>query len=157
MRNFMAISIISVFALFCFVGIMFSGCNSSDTGPSEESELAGKIGQSHTHELVERRPAPLDGDLHAYLAVVEGKMDQLKVKHVKLLDRIQRAGLEAKPQAVFATILDDLKKKREKVQTQIELLKSANGKDWATFQMGMNLALEELAHSYDWALSQFAG
>lgn len=146
-----------VSALFCMVWLMVSGCNTSEPGPSDESGLAGKEMQSEDKKVTETTQAPMEEDLNTFLKGVEGKMEQLKVKHVNLINRVQQAGLRTKPQTTFDATLDDLKKKREDVQIQIEALKTGKKKDWTALQLGMNLALEGLAHSYDTALAQFAG
>lgn len=152
MNNSMAVRV-----LFCIAILGVAGCNTSEPGPSDESGLAGKEVQSEDKEVAETSQAPMEEDLNTFLEGVEGKMDQLKVKHVKLVNRVQQAGLKTKPQTTFYATLDDLKKKREDVQIQIEALKTGKKKDWTALQLGMNLALESLAHSYDTALAQFAG
>jgi len=53
--------------------------------------------------------------------------------------------------------LDDLIRKGQALQRQIEALKAAKGKDWLTLRPGINAALEELSQSYDKALAKFAG
>ena len=147
----------AVYVLFCVVWLMASGCNSSEPGPSDESGLAGKEVQSRDNEVVETIAAPLEENISAFLSFVEDRMDLLKVKHVKLANRIQQAGLNSESLVAFSATLDDLKKKRGEVQTQMKALKTANEKDRASLQLGMNLALEELAYSYDITLAQFSG
>ena len=140
--------------LFSLVCVMVAGC-----GVSEESQLAGKELPLSDKEVVETNQVPLEDDFNfnEYVKSVEGQLGYLEDIHVKLADRVRKAGLEPETQTTFNTTLDALKMKREVVHTQIEALKRGNKKNWTARQLGMDVALEHLAHSYDEALAQFAG
>lgn len=137
--------------------LMVAGCGTSESGPSDESSLAGEERPSGSNEVVETIRAPFEVDPKDYVKTVEGKLGQLQYKHIKLVDRVQHAGLESESQAAFDTNLDALTRKGKEVSRQIEALKTGKGKDLHALQLGMNLALEDLAHSYETALAQFSG
>jgi hypothetical protein len=137
--------------------LMVAGCDTSESGPSDESSLAGEDRPLKSNEVGETIRAPFEVDLKDYVKTVEAKLGQLQYKHIKLVDRIQPAELESESQTAFDTNLETLTRKREEISREIKALKTGKGKDLHALQLGMNLALEDLAHLYETALAQFSG
>ena len=102
-------------------------------------------------------PGPPEKTRHEYSKFAEGKMGQMLDKHARLAVQIQQRGLEFERRTALDTTLDDLAKKREAIQRQIDELKAAKGQGWWALQFRMNQSLEELAQSYNRAFAQFAG
>ncbi|MDT7042201.1 hypothetical protein [Candidatus Nitronereus thalassa] len=146
--------------VYMFVGmicLIAPGCNTSESEPSDESSSAEKGTALKNQEIVDTRHAPVEEDLNGYVKTVESQLDQLHVKHVNLVARVQQMKLQSEPRAAFNTTLDELIKKRKEVHIHIEALKTAKRKDWSALQLGMNHELEDLSRLYDTALAQFAG
>ena len=119
-------------ALVGMVAMMVVGCGNFGSSPQEETRVE-------------------------YSKYAEGKLGQLLDTHAKFVVQVQQRGLGSERQAALDATLDDLTKKGEAVQRQIEALKASKGQDWLALQFHMNQALQELAQSYDKALAQFAG
>ena len=144
------------------VWIIVAGCGSSESGSTEEYQLAGKEIQSEENDnkdrkIVEQAPVPLTGDRNEYFKIIEDKRGQILDKHARLVTQIQQAGDRSESLPALDVSLDDLIQKTEEVHRQIEVLKAAKGRDWLALQSDMNRALEELGRSYDKALAQFGG
>jgi len=95
--------------------------------------------------------------LTTYLKGVDDKLVQLKDKHAKLVEQVQKDGSGAEPTVALNAILGELKKKGEELQFQIEAMKSAKGEDQLALQTGMDQTLKELTQSYEKALAEFLG
>jgi hypothetical protein len=139
------------------VCMMVFGCSNSELGTSPESQLTGEDTPLESHAVVEAQQALAGETLTTYLKGVDDKLGQLKDKHAKLVDHVQKDGSGTEPTLALNAILGELKKKGEELQFQIEAMKSAKGEDQLALQTGMDKALADLAQSYDDALAQFAG
>jgi hypothetical protein len=151
MKNFMLLNVVGG-----IVWLTVAGCSASDSGPVEESQLAGKEVSSGTSDIVATVAAPQEGDMNEYFRVVEGKFDQLKEKHAKLTEQVGQKGSDAETPSALDKALEDLTQKGREVQKQIETLKTAKGNEWIALQPDMNRALDELTQSYDAALARFS-
>jgi len=143
-----------------FVGIAFMmviGCSNSEFSSAPESQLAVTDTLLSEKDVVENIQAPLGQNLTMYLQGVEDKLGKLKDKHAKLANHVPEAGPGSKSRVTLDATLVELTKKGEEFQFQIEVLKSAKGKDQPALQTGMDKTLADLDQSYDKALAQFAG
>ncbi|MEX0829120.1 MAG: hypothetical protein WD032_02655 [Nitrospirales bacterium] len=143
-----------VVGMVCLLGV---GCSNADPGSTSESQVTGKDMALDNNAVSETEQALGEETLTTYLKGVDDKLAQLKDKHAKLVDHVQKEGSGAEPTVAFNAILDELKKKGEELQFQIEAMKSAKGEDQLALRAGMNKTLADLAQSYDHALVQFAG
>jgi len=139
------------------VCMMVVGCSNSELGTSPESQLTGKDIPLENEAVVETQQALTGVTLTAYLKGVDDKLVQLKDKHAKLVEHVQKDGSGAEPTVALNAILGELKKKGEELQFQVEAMKSAKGEDQLALQTGMDLTLKELTQSYDKALAEFLG
>ncbi|MDH5563079.1 MAG: hypothetical protein OEY91_05560 [Nitrospirota bacterium] len=139
------------------VCMMVVGCSNSELGTSSESRLTGKDIPLENEAVVETQQALTGETLTTYLKGVDDKLVQLKDKHAKLVDHVQKDGSGAEPTVALNEILGELKKKGEELQLQIEAMKSAKGEDQLVLQTGMDQTLKELTQSYDKALAEFLG
>ena len=139
------------------VCMMVVGCSNSELGTSSESRLTGKDIPLENEAVVETQQALTGETLTTYLKGVDDKLVQLKDKHAKLVDHVQKDGSGAEPTVALNEILGELKKKGEELQFQVEAMKSAKGEDQLALQTGMDLTLKELTQSYDKALAEFLG
>jgi hypothetical protein len=139
------------------VCMMVLGCSNSELGTSPESQLTGKAIPLENEAVVATQQALTGVTLTTYLKGVDDKLVQLKDKHAKLVDQVQKDGSGAEPTVALNAILGELKKKGEELQFQIEAMKSAKGEDQLALQTGMDQTLKELTQSYDKALAEFLG
>lgn len=143
------------FGLAC---LMVMGCSNSELSTAPESPVVVGEGTAMSEkDVVENIQAPVGENLTTYLKAVEDKLGQLKEKHAKLANGVSEAGSGSKAKESLGAILDDLTKKSEEFQFQIEAMKSAKGGDQPALQADMDKALADLDQSYDTALAQFAG
>jgi len=143
-----------VLGMVCLLGV---GCSNSELGSSPESQLTGKDIPLDNNAVVERQQALAGETLTTYLNGVDDKLSQLKDKHAKLVHHVQKDGSGVEPTVALNAILDEIKKKGEELQFQIEAMKSATGEDQLALQTGMDKTLNELTQSYDKALAEFLG
>lgn len=143
-----------VVGMICLLGV---GCSNSELGSSSESQLAEKNISLDNNAVAETQQSLPGESFTTYLKGVDDKVDQLKDKHAKLVDHVQKEGSGAEPTVALNGILAELKKKGEELQFQIEAMKSAKGEDQLALQAGMDKTLADLGQSYDDALAQFAG
>jgi len=139
------------------VCMMVLGCSNSELGTSPESQLTEKDTPLASQAIVETQEAIQGETLATYLKGVDDKLGQLKDKHAKLTDHVQKDASGAEPAVALNAILGELQKKGEELQIQVEAMKAAKGEDQLALQTGMDKALADLAQSYDHALAQFAG
>ena len=139
------------------VCMMVLGCSNAELGTSPESTLTGKDTPLANQAVVEIQQALVGETLTTYLKGVDDKLGQLKDKHAKLVDHVQKDASGAEPTVALNAIISELKNKGEKLQFQIEAMKSAKGEDHLALQTGMDKTLADLAQSYDNALAQFVG
>ncbi len=143
-----------------FVGIgcmMVIGCSNSEVSSVPESQLAVANTPLSDKAVSENIEARLSQNLTMYLQGIEDKLGQLKDKHAKLANHVPEAGPGANSRVVLDAILEELTKKGEEVQWQIEAMKSAKGEDHPALQDGMDETLADLEESYITALAKFAG
>ena len=143
-----------------FVGlacIMAIGCSNSEISTAPESQLAEKDAQLKNKDLAKSIQAPLSENLTTYLQGVEDKLVKLKEKHAQLVGQVPEAGPGTESKGNWDAQLDELTKKGEELQFQIEAMKSAKGEDHSALQVGLDKSLADLDESYDTALAKFAG
>jgi hypothetical protein len=143
-----------VMGMVCLLGV---GCSNSESGSSSESQVPGQDMALDNNAVPETEQTLAGETLTTYLEGVDDKLAQLKDKHAKLVDQVQKEGSKAEPTVALNAVLGELIKKGEELQFQIEAMKSAKGEDQLALQTGMNKTLADLALSYDHALVQFAG
>ena len=114
------------------VWLLVAGCGYFESGPPEETR-------------------------HEYAKFAEGRLGQILDTHARLVVQVQQRKLVSERRTALDVTLDDLTKKRQAVERQIEALKAAKGQEWFAHQFRMNQALEELAQSYDKAFARNAG
>ncbi len=136
------------------VCMMVMSCSNSEIGTAPESQVVVNDSQLEGKDATESIQAP---NLTTYLQGFEDKLGRLKDKHVKLVSQAKEAAPGSKSRESLDAILEELTKKGEEVQFQIEAMKSAKGKDQLALQTGMDKTLADLDQSYDQALAEFAG
>ena len=140
-----------------FVCMVLVGCSNSELGTAPESQLGKKDTSLENDAVVEVQQALVGETFTAYLKEIDGKLGQLKVKHAKLVDHVQKDASETEPTVALNPILSELKMRGEELHIQVEAIKSAKGEDQLALQAGMDKALADLAQAYDQALAKFAG
>ena len=143
-----------------FLGLacmMVIGCSNSENSTAPESQLAEVDAQLENKDLAESIQAPLSENLSTYLEGVKDKFAQLKDKHAQLVGQVSETGPGTEPKVALDATLEELTKKGEEIQLQIEAMKSAKGEDQPVLQTDMDKSLADLDQSYDTALAQFAG
>ena len=143
-----------------YVGVacmLVMGCSNSELSSAPESRVAVKDAQLEDQDVVESIQAPLSENLTTYLQGVADSLAKLQEKHGQLANHVPADGPGSKSRVSLDAILDELTKKGEEVQFQIEAMKSAKGEDHPALQTGMDKTLADLDQSYDKALAQFAG
>jgi len=110
------------------VGMLIVGCGSFGADPPEKTR-------------------------NEYSKFVEDKMVQLRATHEKFVVEVQQSEVKPKRQTTLEAALDDLTKRRDAVQHQVDALQEAKGQEWFVLQYGMNAALEELSQSYSRAFA----
>jgi len=133
------------------------GTDLISTGPRERLTLIYSTVPLENEAVVETQQAQTGVTLTTYLKGVDDKLVQLKDKHAKLVEQVQKDGSGAEPTVALNAILGELKKKGEELQFQIEAMKSAKGEDQLALQTGMDQTLKELTQSYEKALAEFLG
>ncbi|UCH90418.1 MAG: hypothetical protein JSU60_04670 [Nitrospirota bacterium] len=136
------------------VCMMVLSCSNSEVSTAPESPVVVNDVQLESKDAVESIQAP---NLTTYLQGFEDKLGRLKDKHAKLVSQAKEAAPGSKSRESLDVILEELTKKGEEVQFQIEALKSGKGEDLLALQTGMDKTLADLDQSYDKALAEFAG
>lgn len=140
------------------VWLIVAGCGASESGSTEEYQLAGKAVQAEENDGKARVTVlPVVENRIEYFKIIEDQRGRLLGKHARLIAQIQEAGNRPEPLPALDISLDDLIQKTQEIHRQIEVLKATKGGDWLALQSDMNRALEELGQSYDKALAQFPG
>ena len=137
--------------------LVIAGCEYSESGFSDVSSPVKSEAKFGDQEVVNAMQASSEELLHEFSKVVEGKLSQLKKKQAKLTEQVKKDEIVSEAKAALDATLDDLTKKGEAVQIQIEALKAAKGDDWLALQPGVNQALEDMDQAYEKALVYFAG
>lgn len=140
-----------------FVCMVLVGCSNSELGTAPESQLAKKDTSLENNAVVEVQQALVGETFTTYLKEIDDKLGQLKVKHAKLVDHVQKDASETEPTVALNPILSELKMRGEELHIQVEAMKSAKGEEQLALQAGMNKALADLAQAYDHALAKFSG
>ena len=146
-----------------YIGVLclaIGACGYSESGSPEASavrESEAKLGGHDVKEMAEMRGTRSDENMQEFLRSVEEKFGQLKSKHAKLADRIQQGDRSADAKVALDATLENLIRKGQAVQQQIQTLKTAKGQDWLALQAGINQALADMDQAYENALLHFAG
>ena len=148
--------VVSVFVSLLGFGVL--GCESSETESPQESRLVENddLVPGSQQSGLESAQGPAGEAFLEYVQVVEGKFQELQVRHATLVDRIQQAGKGIGSPPGLDLSLADLTEKGQIVQHQMEALRAAKGAEWLALKSGINTALQELSHAYDKAIIQVA-
>ena len=139
------------------LGFAALGCEISETEPPLESRLAENDDRTSRSRSDSQSMQGLAGEgFLEYVHVVEGKFQELQVRHAKLVDGIRHAEKGIGSYSGLDFLLEDLTKKGQAVQRKMEALRTAKGAEWLVLKSGINTALQELSQAYDKAIIQVA-
>ncbi|MGD8251127.1 MAG: hypothetical protein PVF20_02390 [Desulfobacterales bacterium] len=145
MITYLRLTILTALAI-----VLISAC--SQTEDTAETVTKEEV-KEEIKEAGEATASLTKQEMDAFAARVEGQLESLDGKMKDLQHQAEE--LESDAKAAVVRKLEELRKKKDAAQEQLDRLKSSSADAWAALKIGLENAITELDRAMDEAAAEF--